>query len=193
MMQTNGKIKFAVCGVVGFFDNPNDLVKATQLTKEAQFPLFDAFTPFPVHGLDTAQGLKRSPIPFVTFLFGITGTVLAFLYQYWTSAIDWPLNVGGKPFNSWPAFVPVMFEVTVLLGGLSTFAAMLFFCRLPNRNKPLLDPSITKDKFALFIEAPIIEDEEESNGVPIKKFNEDEAREFLIRIGAQNVRALYGE
>lgn len=165
-----------LAGVVGFFKDPTALLKAAKKAKEAKFPSFDAFTPFPVHGLDEAQGLKRSPIPFVTFIFGITGTTLAFLFQYWTSAVDWPINVGGKPFNSWPAFVPVMFEVTILFGGLSTVAALFFFCRLPNRKKPLIDPSVTRDRFALMIDAPT---------------TEEEARNFLQGVGARDIKSIF--
>ncbi len=164
--------------VVGLFDEPQALVNATQKTREAGFKNFDAFTPYPVHGLDQAQGLKRSPIPYVTFIFGLTGCALGFLLQYWTSVIDWPLNVGGKPFNSWPAFVPIMFELTVLLGGLSTFAAVLFFCRIPNFTKKIVDPSITRDRFAL-----VIEDAERT----------EEAKKFLQSLNAKEVKLVYPE
>ncbi len=170
-------------GVVAFFDKPSQLIEATKKVREARYANFDTFTPYPVHGLEAAQGIKRSPIPYVTFIFGITGCGLAFLLQYWTSAVDWPINVGGKPFNSWPAFVPVMFEVTILLAGLSTFAALLFFCRLPNFKKKAFDTSITRDRFALMIEAP-------GEG---ETFSENQVKDFLKATGAKEVRTVYEE
>jgi hypothetical protein len=142
--------------------------------KAENFQNFDAYTPFPVHGLDHAQGLKRSPIPYVTFVAGITGTACAFALQYWTSAVDWPINVGGKPFNSWPAFVPVMFEVTILFAGLSTFGALLFFCKLPNLKRKAFDPEITRNKFAIMIEDA----------------SEQEATDALKKAGASGIRSV---
>src|SRR5689334_9955529 len=103
-----------LAGVIGFYQDPHALLEATAKARDAKYKDFDAFTPYPVHGMDAAQGLKRSSLPFVTFAAGITGCSLGFLLQYWTSVVDWPLIVGGKPFNSWPAFVPVMFECTIL-------------------------------------------------------------------------------
>ena len=132
-----------IAGVLGFFDDPQSLIDAMNQVREANYESFDAFTPYPVHGLDAAQGLKRSPLPYVTFVAGVTGFILAVTLQYWTSAVDWPLNVGGKPFFSWPAFVPIMFELTVLLAGLSTVAGMFVLNGLPNIKKKVFDPSLT--------------------------------------------------
>ncbi len=186
-----------LAGVVAFFNDPNALIHATEKVRDAKYQYFDAFTPYPVHGLEAAQGLRRSPLPYVTFVAGLTGTSLAFLYQYWTSAIDWPINVGGKPFNSWPAFVPIMFELTVLFAALSTVGAMLLLNGLPNSRSKAIDPSITRDKFALFIEAPpaIEEDDEEKlrKAAKFKPFTEDEATQFLTATGAVEVRSVYDE
>ncbi|OFZ19624.1 MAG: hypothetical protein A2X94_17435 [Bdellovibrionales bacterium GWB1_55_8] len=165
-------------GVIGFFDEPRALLEATRQVRDANFARFDSFTPYPVHGMDAAQGIKRSRIPYVTFVAGLCGFLFAFWFQYWTMAVDWPLNVGGKPFNSWPAFVPVMFELTVLVAGLSTLVAMLYFNRLPNVFRRGFDPSITRDRFALLIEPPA---------------SEKEATEFLEQIGAKEVRAVYAQ
>lgn len=191
-------------GVVGFFDDPSALTEATRKVRDARYAKFDAFTPYPVHGLEEAQGLKRSPVPYVTFVFGVTGTTIAFLLQYWTSAVDWPLIVGGKPFNSWPAFVPIMFELTVLFAGLSTVGAMFALNRLPNLKAKAFDPSITRDRFALLIEAPAelgpdeIDDEEAQARYAkalagFKAFSESEASEFLKKAGAKEVRTVYAE
>jgi hypothetical protein len=189
-----------LAGVVAFFTDPDQLIEATRKTREARYKYFDAFTPYPVHGLEQAQGLKRSPLPYVTFAAGLTGVSLAFLFQYWTSAVNWPLNIGGKPFNSWPAFVPIMFELTVLLGGLSTVAAMFLLNGLPNITKRAFDSGITRDRFALMIEAPPegAEDDDaerasQGKAPQYKKFNEREATELLRTFGAAEVRSVYAE
>ncbi|MCM2277758.1 MAG: DUF3341 domain-containing protein [Oligoflexia bacterium] len=190
--MSNATMERPLIGVIGFFDEPGALVQATQKVRDAKFRSFDAYTPYPVHGLEAAQGLKRSPLPYVTLVAGITGCSLAFLFQYWTSAVDWPLIVGGKPFNSWPAWVPIMFELTVLFAGLSTVAAMFAFNGLPNIKRKSFDPSLTRDRFALVIEAPATGEEEEGRGAH-RKFEEVDASQFLKQAGAGEVRALYAE
>lgn len=174
-------------GVVGFFDGPNAILEGMKKVREANYACFDAFTPFPVHGLEHAQGLKRSPLPWVTFLMGITGTIVAFAFQYWTSVVDWPLIVGGKPFNSWPAFVPVMFELTILFAGVSTVLALILFCRLPNTTKKTFDSALTRDKFAI-----LIENQECTDGKH-KNFSAEEAKSLLQNAGAKDVREVYDE
>jgi hypothetical protein len=176
-----------LAGVCGFFDDSHALLEAARKTKAANYGSFDTFSPFPIHGMDDAMGLKRSPIPYVIGA-GLTGFAVAFGLQYWTSAVDWPLIVGGKPFNSWPAFVPVMFELTVLFGGLATFGALIFFCKLPNVKRRAVDPSITRDRFALLIDSPA-----EAPSAGGKPFDENEAAEFLKRTGAKEVRKIYAE
>lgn len=171
-----------MAGVLGFFDEPGALLQATQKTREARWESFDAFSPYPVHGLEHAAGLKRSWLPYVTFCAGLTGLCCAFALQYWTSAVSWPVNVGGKPFNSWPAFVPVMFELTVLFAGLCTVAAMLIANGLPNITRRSFDPSLTRDRFALIIEP--------AKG---KAFDEAAAANFLKGLGAKDVRTVYNE
>ena len=126
-------------GVVGFFDSPQQLLAATQKARDAGFSSMDAYSPFPIHGLEHAQGLKPSPLPMIAFAAGMTGASCGFLLQYWTSVISWPINVSGKPFNSWPAFVPVMFECTILFAGLSTVFGMFFLNRLPNIKQKIID------------------------------------------------------
>jgi len=138
-------------GVVGLFDDPEKLKKAASRVRELKVRQFDAFTPFPVHGLEHAMGIPRSKLPWVTFLGGATGFFTAVALQYYVAYLNWTLNIGGKPFLSWPAFVPVMFELTVLFAGLSTAAAMLIMNGLPNFNPQIIDPDITNDKFALFV------------------------------------------
>lgn len=138
-------------GVIGYFDNEDELLKAAEKTKQAGYSRFDALSPFPVHGMDEAMGLKRSPVPWFTFFAGLVGCSFAVWFQWWTSAVDYPLNIAGKPFFSLPAFVPIIFEVTVLLAGLASFGAVLLLCRLPKVNPPILNPDLTCHKFALYI------------------------------------------
>jgi hypothetical protein len=177
-----------LAGVVGLFSDPHRLVQATEKVRSSKYKHFDAYTPYPIHGLDAAQGLTRSFLPFVTFAAGITGCTLGFLLQYWTSAVDWPINVGGKPFNSWPAFVPIMFECTILFAGLATAGAMFLINGLPNNRRKAFDPRITCDQFALMIETPPAGGQE-----PVEKFNETQVMDFLKALGAQEVRTVYTE
>lgn len=140
-------------GLLALFKDTQQLKKAAELVKNANVQKFDVFTPFPVHGLEKAMGLKRSFLPWVTFGAGLTGCSLGLFFQIWTSAIDWPLNVGGKPYNSIPAFIPVTFELTILFAGLATAAALFVVCGLPKVNPRILHPDLTNDQFGLFISA----------------------------------------
>lgn len=188
-----------LAGVVAYFDDPSSLIAAMNKVREARYESFDAFTPYPVHGLEAAQGLKRSPLPYVTFLAGLTGCAIGYGFQYFTSAVDWPLNVAGKPLNSWPAFVPVMFELTVLIAGLSTVAAMFALNGLPNIFRRSFDPRLTRDRFAILIEAPQKKSSEDDDGESEKKktgfkpFAEQEAQDFLKSVGAREVKTVYHE
>ncbi len=186
-----------LAGVMGIYENPHILVEAMDQVRKANYRYFDAYTPYPVHGLDAAQGLKRSPLPFITFSAGLTGCILGFYLQYWTSVIDWPLIVGGKPMNSWPAFVPVMFECTILFAGLATVVGMFLLNRLPNQHRKAFDPRLTNDQFALVIEASPGVDEVPSSAQKqsktYKPFLESEVQEFLRRTGAKEVKSVYTE
>lgn len=171
-----------IAGVIGYFDEPGKLVEAAEKLRTDGVKSFDAFTPYPVHGLEKAQGLARSPLPFVTFAAGVTGCVCGFALQYWTSAVNWPVIVGGKPFNSWPAFIPVTFEATILFAGLATAAGMFVLNGLPNLKRKAFDPKLTRDRFALIIE-------------PTKgaAFNESEAQASLKKVGAKEIQTVYNE
>ncbi len=138
-------------GVVGIYSDPDQLMKAARTFKDARVKKMDAFTPFPVHGMEDAIGIPRSKIPWVTFLAGLTGLTIGFSLQTWVATMNWKLNVGGKPFFSFPAFIPVMFELTVLIAGLSTAGALFALTGMPNFKPQIIDPEITNDKFALFV------------------------------------------
>lgn len=177
--------------VVGFFESPDLLLKAAKAVKDAGYPDFDVFSPFPIHGMDAAQGLKVSPLPFIAFTAGVIGCVAGFSLEYWTSVIDWPLNIGGKPFNSWPAFVPVMFECTILFAGLATVGGMFFLNRLPNIRNKSVDPGLTRDRFGLVIDAPFLKTG--SLPVDLENTRETEALLLLKKLGASEVKRVVSE
>jgi hypothetical protein len=192
-----------LAGVVGIFDNPAALVEAVKKVREQNYECFDAFTPYPIHGLEKAQGLPRSKLPFITMTFGLTGFMCAVLLQGWTSVIDWPVNIGGKPFWSWPAFVPVFFELTVLFAGLATVGGMFALNGLPNTKKRSFDNNITRDKFAIMIDAPNVPSAEEMADMDddelaryrkrvskYKTFDEAEAKRLLESLGAREVKSV---
>jgi hypothetical protein len=138
-------------GIAGIWLDDHELVKAATKVREAGYKNFDAITPFPVHGLEEAIGIRRSWIPWVTFVAGMTGGTLGILLQWWTSTVSWPVNVGGKPFFSVPAFIPVTFECTILFAALFSVGALFYACGLPKVDPPIIDPDLTSHKFAIFI------------------------------------------
>ncbi len=164
-------------GVAAFFDHPKHLLAAAKYARDSHYEQFDAFSPFPIHGMDEAMGLGRSWIPWVTFAAGLTGFICANMLEFGTMTFDWPLIIGGKPFAPWPSFVPIMFELTVLFAGVTTAVVMLKAAGC--FKKPLIiDPSITNDRFVLWISA---EDE---------RFDLDEAIEFLEDLNPLEVRKI---
>lgn len=163
-------------GIVGLFKDPYHLLKAAKEAHARKFKNCDAFTPFPVHGMDELLSIGRSKVPWITLVFGLIGCFGGLGFQIWVSAVAWPLNVGGKPFLSIPAFIPVTFECAVLLGGLATFFGLLGILRLPNFHTKILDPNITNDVFALYI--------------PAKEagFRESDVKAFLEKSGAYEIK-----
>jgi hypothetical protein len=138
-------------GMAAIFHDEHQVVKAAAKVRESGYTRFDAISPFPVHGMEEACGIKRSWIPWVTFFAGSAGCFLAWLMQWWISAVNWPLNIGGKPYHSFPAFIPIMFELTVLIGSLCSVAALFYACGIPKVNPPVIDPALSSHKFAIFI------------------------------------------
>ncbi len=147
-----------VFAVVGLFESARDLLRAVPLVRAQTRGRVEAYTPYPVHGLDAALGLRRSPLGGMVLVAGALGAVTALFFQWWISAVDYPIVVGGKPLFSWQAFVPIMFEVTVLFATFTAGLGMLLLLnRLPFFGHPLLASQaiagVTRDKFALAIEA----------------------------------------
>lgn len=139
--------------LLAVFHSEEDILAATADAREHGLKIADAYTPYAVHGLDKAMGLRASRLPWVCFALGLAGATFKVWFEFWTSASAWPINVGGKPWNSLPAFVPVTFEVMVLFAALSTVAAF-FLGRglLPGKRARLASPGVTDDEFALVIE-----------------------------------------
>lgn len=137
---------------LGFFGSEGDVLGATREAREQGYEIADVYTPYAVHGLDAAMGLQPTRLPWVCFAFGLAGGLLKVWFEFWTTSVSWPLNVGGKPFNSLPAFVPITFEVMVLLAGLSTVVAFFWTCRLfPGKRPILVDRAVTNDRFVLVL------------------------------------------
>lgn len=144
-------------GLMAEFENPEDLLAAAHRAREEGYRRMDAFTPFPVHGLAEAIGFHRTGVPLIVLIGGIIGCVGGFLLQYYISVIAYPLNVGGRPLNSWPAFLPVTFEMAILVAALSAVVGMLVLNGLPMPYHPVFNVPrfrlATRSEFFLCIEA----------------------------------------
>ncbi len=139
--------------MVGVFLDETDILTVTREVRKRGYTILDIYAPYAVHGLDQAMGLQPSRLPWVCFLLGLAGAVAKVWFEYWTTASDWPVNVGGKPWNSLPAFVPITFEVMVLFAGVSTVIAFFIVSRLfPGRPSNTVLPGVTSDRFALVLE-----------------------------------------
>ena len=137
-----------------FFDDEKPMLQAVKKIQESNEKIIDVLTPFPVHGLDKALGMKRSRIPLIGFIFGALGGLLGFSFQAWVFTIDYPLVFGGKPFLSVPSFIPVTFECTILFAALSMVAAFFIKSRLkPETEFEPVDERITDDRFVILVNA----------------------------------------
>lgn len=176
----HGHADDGVLGIAAFFDHPDHLVYAAGQAREAEYQAFDAYSPFPIHGMDDAMGLGRSWIPWVTFFAGGAGFTTANILQFGIMFVDWPMVFGGKPFNSWPSFVPIMFELTVLFAGVTTAIVMLIAAGC--FRKPLIiDPGISNDRFVLWISS---QDEQ---------FDRDRVIEFMKELNPMEIRTIRKE
>jgi hypothetical protein len=138
---------------IGMFDNEHDTLDAIRASRRRGFKVVDVYGPYAVHGVDEAMGLQPSRLPWVVFVMGLAAAAFKVWFEFWTTGVDWPINVGGKPFNSLPAFVPVTFEVMVLGAGITAVLAFLIVCRLrPGKKAVLPVHGVTDDHFAVVLE-----------------------------------------
>jgi len=138
--------------LVATFNDGDSLLRAVAPVRDEKFRIHDVYAPYPIHGLDQAMGIRRTRLPLVTLLVGLAGLTFAITFQFYTTVLDWPMNVGGKPDSSTLAFIPICFELTVLLGGLATVAALFVRARLyPGKREQLAAPGVTNDVFALVL------------------------------------------
>ncbi len=144
-------------GILAEFDTATQLVDAARRVRDAGYVKTDAFSPFPLHEIDEALGIKRSVLPYLIFAGGITGLLSGLGLQYFVHVIDWPIIVGGRPHFSLPAFVPPMFELTILFSAFVAVFGMLFLNGLPSPYHPVFNVSrfalATREKFFLVIES----------------------------------------
>jgi hypothetical protein len=144
-------------GFLARFATAADLYHACERVRDAGFTRWDAHTPFPVHGLEKAMGLRRSLLPWIVLVMGLTGAALGFALQWWVHASAYPLVISGKPYFSWPAFIPITFEVGVLFAALGAVLGMLGLNRLPMHYHPLFRSKVfeqvTDDAFFISIES----------------------------------------
>jgi mono/diheme cytochrome c family protein len=170
--------------ITALFDTPEGIVHAAHEASQAGYRRFDVNTPYPVHGMDKAMRLKPSRIGVFALVFGLLGVFSAVGFMTWVTLVNYPLVIGGKPFWSWPAFVPIAFEVTVILASVLTVVTMIvLYFRFPNNAHPLHDTPymkrISSDKFGINIQADD------------PKFEEKEVRAFLKRIGGKEITPIY--
>lgn len=166
-------------GMIAVFEDENQILRASRRAYEVGYRKIDAYTPFPVHGITENIGFKDNRVPVIIFLCGLFGALAGFGLQYYTTVIDYPMNIGGRPHFSWPSFIPPTFETTVLLAAFGAVIGMLALNGLPRPHHPLFGAPrferATQDRFILSIEA----------SDPL--FDPVETRRFLESLGAESV------
>ena len=168
-----------IYGMMAEFDSAQNLVDAAHHTHEAGYLKIDAYSPFPVEGLAEAIGFHKNNVPLVVLIGGLIGGLSGYLMQYWISALSYPVNVGGKPYHSWPAFIVVTFEMTILFAGISAVFGMLALNGLPMPHHPVFNvprfAMATKDRFFLIVFSTD------------PKYSSSETRRFLESLGPRSI------
>ena len=166
-------------GLLAEFEGPDDLLQAAERARGEGYRHMDAFTPFPIEGLAEAIGFHRNRLPLLVLIGGICGAGGGFFLQYWIAVVNYPMNIGGRPFNSWPSFIPVTFEMTILLAALTTVLGMLALNGLPMPYHPVFNVPrfalASRDRFFLLIE------------VADPHFDREATLRFLESLGAREV------
>ncbi len=169
-------------GALAEFTAPDRLLAACRGVRDAGYKAFDAHSPFPVHGLERAMGLKRSLVPLFVLVLGLSGAAGGMLLQWWVATRAYPLVISGKPFFSWQAFVPIMFECGVLGGALGSLGGFLVLSRLPHHHHPLFESAAferaSDDRFFLSVEAAD------------PRFDREETLKLLADLGASRVELI---
>ncbi len=185
-MEMEGSMAKKLYSLTAIFTTPNEIIKAAKAVQEAGYSKYDVHTPYPLHGMDDAMELKETKLGFVTLAAGIMGATGMISFASWVASVDYPQVIGGKPYWSWPAFVPVTYEIAVLMAVLLTVAALIvFFFKFPNVSHPLHDTpymkKVSADKFGVSIQA---ED---------PKFNEKVVGDLLKNLGGEVSPVYYSE
>jgi len=167
--------------ITGNFYDEVVLFPAVKKARRAGYKIHEIFTPFPIHGLDKAMGLRDTSLHTAGFIYGITGTATAIGFITWALSIDWQINFGGKPFFSLPAWIPIIFELTVLFASVGMVLTFCYLCQMaPFVKKDHFNPRSTDDTFVMALEAG-------------DKTNDEEVVAFLHSLGAKDVAVQYKE
>ncbi len=167
--------------IVSCFSDEEVLFPAVKKVRKAGYKIHDVYTPFPIHGLDKMMGLRDTSLHTAGFIYGITGTATALGFISWVFTKDWPMNIGGKPAFALPAWIPIIFELTVLFASVGMVLTFCYLCQLaPFVKKHHFHPRSTDDLFVMVIE-------------PSAKTNEEEVIAFLASVGADNIHVQVAE
>jgi Alternative complex III, ActD subunit len=173
------RVRTPTYGLMAEFETPTDVVAAARRVHEEGYRRIDAFSPYPIEELSEAIGVHSTKMPMIVLIGGIVGLIAGYLMQYYTHVVDYPLNVGGKPFHSWPQFIPITFETTVLGAALSAVFGMLALNGLPEPYHPVFNtPNFalaSRDRFFLLVEARD------------PKFDREQTAAFLRTLGPREV------
>lgn len=174
-----------VVGMVANFSTPADLLNAAKSARESGYRKFDCHSPFPIHGLDAAMGLRRSYVGWIAGIAGVSGAIVGMALQWWANAFEYKIVVSGKPFFSYQAFVPITFEIAILSAAFGAVGAMFFFNKLPRFHHPLFHSELLKkasdDGFVLSVEASDV------------LFEPTKTEQWLKSLGAHEVELVQGE
>ncbi len=173
------KPRTPIYGVMAEFETPQEILQAVRRARSEGYRNMDAYTPYTVEGLASELGLPRTRVPFVVLIAGLVGAAVGFFMQYWSMAVDYPFDVGGRPQNSWPVFIPITFEVMVLVASFATLFGMLFLNGLPRPHHPVFNvprfARASQDRFFLCIEATD------------PRFDREATKQFLAGLRAKDV------